>query len=299
MKSKKYIIIMFIIISIVMTLASPAFAKYITGGTSEVGITADKFYFTVDLLGDTNDDASLSKSYNLYGGDTKTLTFNIQNYFDDLRITKADITYNVSLEVNNPTGSNYNKNLVTLTRTGNNTLSKNVKSNDTCTLTVPTGYANLTTVVVTVSSTVPYTKTMVITFVFHSYEFEVAYYIIDSENSLYAELIVISNIEIGALELLIDFSLVNQSSNVLQVDMTNTYLLDKEEINGEIVLTQKTNKIPDGEEWYKQVYNTIHISSGEAISIKFFKSNISKNYSKSVTNIEKESSIYKVVIPQV
>ena len=41
-------------------------------------------------------------------------------------------------------------------------------------MTVPTGYANLTTVVVTVSSTVPYTKTMVITFVFHSYEFEVA-----------------------------------------------------------------------------------------------------------------------------
>ena len=79
----------------------------------------------------------------------------------------------------------------------------------------------------------------------------------------------------------------------LQIDMTNMYLIDK---NGVL------NKIEDGETYLKKVNNTIMINTGEAISIKFFKSDISKDYSLESTNIngvsEENEKIYKIIITE-
>ncbi|MBQ9746681.1 MAG: hypothetical protein IJW21_07640, partial [Clostridia bacterium] len=69
-------------------------AKYVSErGFDSNKITAKNFYFTVDLMGDTNSQESLSKSVNIYGGETKKLKFKVQNFFDKERFTTENITY--------------------------------------------------------------------------------------------------------------------------------------------------------------------------------------------------------------
>lgn len=285
MNRRKIILLCILLVVLILTISSPLLAKYIKNQQSQINITADKFYFTVDLLGDTNDFASLNKTYSLYGGDDKEIKFNVQNYFDDFRITEADIKYNLSYEVILPGGSSYSTSNVTLTGTGNQTLNKGDKAFKESILFVGHGYDNETQVVITITSSSPYQKTMVLTFVFNTFESEIEYYIVDEESSLYAELFVISNVDIDIKELKIDLSAVNSLSTNLQTDFTNTYLL----VDGSIPGYQSST----------QIYNTKKILAGEAISIKFFKTDISTTYALSNVKINKTDGIFEVIIPNV
>ena len=96
-KNRNLLIVLILVISI-STLV-PVFARYVKEINSKVNIQSDKFYFTVDLLGDTNTDESLEKTYYFYGGDTKEVTFSIQNYFDDYRICDTDVKYEVTMNI--------------------------------------------------------------------------------------------------------------------------------------------------------------------------------------------------------
>lgn len=293
MKKRNLIILMFLMMCCLICIVAPVVAKYVKEKNSVINISSDEFYFTVDLLGDTNSEDSLEKTFQFYGGDKKEVTFSVQNYFDEFRITESDIKYTISLDVNLPTGSVYDSSSVLINDLSDKTLAKSAKSSNLYTLTVPEGYDNNTEVVITISSTIPYTKTMKLTFVLKTFESEVSYYVIDSAKSLYAELFVTTNVPIPVGKLLVDFSNINSSSNALQVDMTNMYLIDK---NGVL------NKIEDGETYLKKVNNTIMINTGEAISIKFFKGDISKDYSLESTNIngvsEENEKIYKIIITE-
>lgn len=295
MKKRNLIILIVTLIAFVALITSPMLAKYLREENRNVGVNAEKFYFTVDLLGDTVIDTQLSKSFDLYGGDDKQLSFNVQNYFDDFRITESNVKYNVSYQVVLPTGSAYDTSKVTLTNAGDKTLTGNTKSSLKYDLSILDGYDNGTKVVVTIKSTVPYVKEMTLTFVLNTFSSEYSYYIIDSVNSLYAELIITTNINIPVKGLIIDFSQVNTTSAVLQIDASNTYLLDKKD--GNLVL--ETNKVPDGQSFLTSVTNTIAINAGEAVSFKFFKSDITKNYSLSNTQGNGVSSVYTVTIPNV
>lgn len=295
MKKRNLIILIVTLIAFVALITSPMLAKYLREEDRNVGVNAEKFYFTVDLLGDTVIDTQLSKSFDLYGGDDKQLSFNVQNYFDDFRITESNVKYNVSYQVVLPTGSTYDTSKVTLTNAGDKTLTGNTKSSLKYDLSILDGYDNGTKVVVTIKSTVPYVKEMTLTFVLNTFSSEYSYYIIDSVNSLYAELIITTNINIPVKGLIIDFSQVNTTSAVLQIDASNTYLLDKKD--GNLVL--ETNKVPDGQSFLTSVTNTIAINAGEAVSFKFFKSDITKNYSLSNTQGNGVSSVYTVTIPNV
>ena len=295
MKKRNLIILIVTLIAFVALITSPMLAKYLREEDRNVGVNAEKFYFTVDLLGDTVIDTQLSKSFDLYGGDDKELSFNVQNYFDDFRITESNVKYNVSYQVVLPTGSAYDTSKVTLTNSGDKTLTGNTKSSLKYDLSILDGYDNGTKVVVTIKSTVPYVKEMTLTFVLNTFSSEYSYYIIDSVNSLYAELIITTNINIPVKGLIIDFSQVNTTSAVLQIDASNTYLLDKKD--GNLVL--ETNKVPDGQSFLTSVTNTIAINAGEAVSFKFFKSDITKNYSLSNTQGNGVSSVYTVTIPNV
>lgn len=295
MKKRNLIILIVTLIAFVALITSPMLAKYLREEDRNVGVNAEKFYFTVDLLGDTVIDTQLSKSFDLYGGDDKQLSFNVQNYFDDFRITESNVKYNVSYQVVLPTGSAYDTSKVTLTNAGDKTLTGNTKSSLKYDLSILDGYDNGTEVVVTIKSTVPYVKEMTLTFVLNTFSSEYSYYIIDSVNSLYAELIITTNINIPVKGLIIDFSQVNTTSAVLQIDASNTYLLDKKD--GNLVL--ETNKVPDGQSFLTSVTNTIAINAGEAVSFKFFKSDITKNYSLSNTQGNGVSSVYTVTIPNV
>lgn len=295
MKKRNLIFATVILIALVALITSPMLAKYIREEDRDVGVNAEKFYFTIDLLGDTVVDTQLSKTFDLYGGDDKELSFKVQNYFDDYRITESNVSYTVSYEVILPTGSTYDENKVTLNDTGNQSLTGNTKSDKVYTLNIEDGYDNLTQIKVTVKSTTPYVKEMILTFVLNTFSSEFSYYIIDSVNSLYAELIITSNIKIDVEQLVIDFNEVNSTSAALQIDTSNTYLLDV--IDGSLVL--ETNKIPDGQTYLKSVTNTVAINAGEAVSFKFFKSDITKNYSLSNTQGNGVSSVYTVTIPNV
>lgn len=295
MKKRNLIILIVTLIAFVALITSPMLAKYLREEDRNVGVNAEKFYFTVDLLGDTVIDTQLSKSFDLYGGDDKQLSFNVQNYFDDFRITESNVKYNVSYQVVLPTGSTYDTSKVTLTNAGDKTLTGNTKSSLKYDLSILDGYDNGTEVVVTIKSTVPYVKEMTLTFMLNTFSSEYSYYIIDSVNSLYAELIITTNINIPVKGLIIDFSQVNTTSAVLQIDASNTYLLDKKD--GNLVL--ETNKVPDGQTFLTSVTNTIAINAGEAVSFKFFKSDITKNYSLSNTQGNGVSSVYTVTIPNV
>lgn len=291
MKKRSLIFLIVLVICLVMVCILPVIAKYVKEKSSEVNITSDNFYFTVDLLGDTNTEASLKKTYSFYGGDTKEVTFNIQNYFDEFRITSSDVKYNVSYEVKLPTGSLYDVSNVSVNVNGTGTLSKGGKSFDECTLRALEGYDNGTEIVISISSTAPYKKTMVITFILMTFESEGNYYIIDSKDSLYAELFITTNVPIPVGALIIDFSDINNSSNLLQVDMTNIYLIDEANV---------LNQIEPGESYLKCVTNTIAINTGEAISIKFFKKDISKDYSLASTKlngvVEGIEKVYKIIL---
>ena len=112
MKKRNLIILMFLMMCCLICIVAPVVAKYVKEKNSVINISSDEFYFTVDLLGDTNSEDSLEKTFQFYGGDKKEVTFSVQNYFDEFRITESDIKYTISLDVNLPTGSVYDSSSV-------------------------------------------------------------------------------------------------------------------------------------------------------------------------------------------
>ena len=271
--NKKRIFLLFIcIISLATILSvSVALAKYIKTKTTNIGVSSDKFYFTLNLLGNTNTDDTLEKEFHLYGGDSKNIVFYVQNYFDELRYTNSNIKYNVEVV----DGSSYS----TLSIGLNNVLNGGSCKSQQCTLNISEEYNDGDVVKVKVSSYEPYVKTMYVSFVLHSYSTSMGVSLNDSVGSLYLEVIVSANVIINANKLIIDYSDINVDTDNLQVDLTNNYLLDS---NNELI----TNKLPDGESFLKQVTITKKINNGEAISLYFFKTNLSENYKNLTVSIQ-------------
>lgn len=292
MKNNKKLIIIIVCSVIALTsilCLTPAIAKYIRTRYYDIGFESSKFYFTVDLLGDTNTLESLKNEYELYGGDTKSITFNIQNYFDDLRINEEAIEYTIKMEIINPDGGTYNlANMTnpssTVITSESSTISGGTKKNVTYTLNIPEGYLNNTVIKVTVDSMSPYTKTMELTFNLHNYDYLVSYYITDSssEGSIFAELFITFNesIDVSVNEVIIDWSSINVSSNVIQVDLSN----------------EDITPIDEGNEYFAKAKINRNIEAGEVITIYFFKSNTSIDYSLEDTEAKLIDNKYQIVI---
>ena len=114
MKNRKiYILVIVLLLAVATTFCGYVVAKYIREKKSDIVITSKDFFFTVDLLGDTINDEDLSKAYVLAGGDSKEITFYIQNYFDDYRICDTDVKYKVSMSITS-TNSSYDSNSIVL-----------------------------------------------------------------------------------------------------------------------------------------------------------------------------------------
>ncbi len=107
-----------------------------------------------------------------------------------------------------------------------------------------------------------------------------------------ATLVIRTNVDIEVTNLIIDFSKINVTTNELQIDILNDYLVDL--IDG--VPTIQTNALLTGETFYKKVVNTMKINAGEAIKITFFKTDISKDYSMSNRSLNNISGKFNVVI---
>lgn len=298
MKKNKLVIILVIVafLTIATSLFVPLYAKYIKEKQKNVGITSEEFYFTVDLLGDTYTEADTYKKFTLAGGDEKNQEILVQNYFDDYRVNAVDTIYRVTMEVTVPTGSSYDKNSVTLSMDTSidHTLTGGTKNYHSWKLTIPTGYDNGTIVKLIISSVSPYSKSLTIEFECLTYDKEYSYKVIDEAGSPYATLIVKTNVNIAVGKLTIDFSAINSSSNILQIDTTNDYVVDL--VAG--VPTLNTNKIPAGETYLKSVVNTIQINAGEAIEILFLKSVPTNNYTMTEVFADSDGGEFKAILTE-
>ena len=274
-KNKIFLIFISIVCFISIFSISLVLAKYIKIKNSNIGISSDKFYFTINLLGNTNTDDSLEKEYHLYGGDSKTIGFSVQNYFDELRYTESYIKYTIEIVEGN-TFSNLNVDV-------NNQFVGGSCESKQCLLNISEEYSDGDVVKIKVSSTEPYTKTMYLIFILHSYTTNLSVSLNDSVGSLYFEIIIDSNVNINAKNLIIDYSDINSITDELQVDLTNNYLLDE----GNSLIT---NKLPDGKLYLDKVTITKKINNGEALNLYFFKTKPSENYKElQVTIIEEVS----------
>lgn len=271
-KINKILILVFIISFISVSSISFVLARYIKLKKENLGITSDKFYFTVNILGDTNTDESLSKEYHLYGGDSKEIGFTIQNYYDELRYTKTDITFTTEIIKGNDIATiNINKE--------NKLIGGNCNSLSSSLL-ISEGYDDGKIVKVKIESTKPYIKTMYLSFILHNYVSDFEVNLNDSVGSLYLEVVLNSNVDVKAKSIIIDYSSINIDSDILQADLTNNYLLDD---NNEL----NTNKLNDGQTFLKKVIITKDVNAGEAISLYFFKTKPSENYKNILVSIIK------------
>lgn len=293
MKNKKLNISLLILSLVTLVFcivtSSITIAKFIANKNLEGEIVeTEDFYFTVDLLGDTNFEDSLTKNISLYGTGEKQIDFKTMNYFDSNRITETAISYSINLESNNsylPTLSDESESFIS--KEFNFTNSKEMQ-NKSFSIVFNEGFTNGTIITITIGSTVPYTKTMKLIFTLSTHEFDVSYRIVDNEGDSFATLIITCNEDIAKEKLYIDWSNVNSQSNALLVDMTNPYLLDG--------LDLITNA-PSGD-YLVEMYNTIAINQGEVISIKFFKEDFEIDYSKVETSAiyDEENETYCIVL---
>lgn len=291
MKRKLIIIFSLTLFICVSLIVGRSIAKYIKERDFDGTITTDKFYFTLNLLGDTNINSDLSKTYHLYGGDSKSVEFKIQNFFDSLRYNESEIEYNVQLV---ETGSG---NFATFKINNQNITSGKLAAGsnkfDTCNVVISEGYQNNHQVKFIVSSTKPYTKKLELIFELHTYEADLNVDIIDNSKSMYAELLIECNVNVSEKAVIIDYSNINATSNALQLDMTNSYILDSD-------LSLTTNAIKNGESYLKGFTVTRGFVVGESVSILLFKTDISKNYSNCdieiVSTTVDGKTIYNVTI---
>lgn len=292
---KKYIYISIIVLTFLILISTFSFAiaKYVKNKNGGMGIIAEDFYFTVDLLGDTISNEDLKKSYTLAGGDEKEIIFNVQNYFDAYRVNEADITYKVQMEITS-TKIDYDKSQITLSKVvdTNYKLTKNAMQSDEWKLKIPTGYGNNTKVVIKIASSKPYVKEMELEFIFLTYESEFSYEVLDEVSSPVARLIIKTNVDIPVGTLTIDFSQINVEANILQIDTTDEYIVDI--VDG--IPKLNTNALKPGETYYKSVVNTIKINAGEAVEIIFFKTDITQDYSMSLVTSNSVDGKFSVII---
>ncbi len=267
---------------------SGIYAKYYSEKDYEDTVNADSFYFTVDLLGDTNEVGSTSKTLDLYGGGKQVIKFNVQNYFDSKRITPTDIDYTVSYKFTAKDGSStYNSFSVSDVGAGADALektsaslklTKNVESKKQFEVVLNKGYNQGDILEITIHSTAPYKKTLTLTLVMHSFSADVLYYVKDQQNSDIARLIIECNVAIPKESIKIDWSNINATTCLLDVDTTSNYILDDD-----FTLTKNNpNNSPSGHLNYAWI--TQPIKAVESIEIKFFKADKTKNYSYGSSN---------------
>lgn len=279
-------------------------AKYIYEKATQTSqITADKFYFTADILGDTkmvSTDGNAGETYSftekstqgtwyLYGASEHNIQIQVQNYFDELRITEKDIQYTGSISATDPEGNEISSITDLALKNGNETfingtLNKaDTKQSQTLTAVIPShtnwAYKDGTTVTVTIRSTAPYKKTLMMKFILYATDTTMKYQINDSAGSPYAELILMTNVD-ADIQPYLDWS------DELEIDNTNplTFTYNGNQFVQQTGMENRNMQISQA------------LKSGRSETIYFFKNDTSKNYAKSETIVNPVNDQYTVTI---
>ena len=255
-------------------LVTGVVGKYFVNKDSENEVTTEDFYFTVDLLGETVEPETLTREINLYGGNSKVLTFSVRNYFDSLRYSSfSNLKYNEPIVDSTSTygaGDTSKANIVKGEKITNGNL-----VDVPYTLNISSGYVEGDVINVVVKSTEPYKKTLALKFVLHTTGAPVKYRLEDTTGSTYARLIIMSNIELTVGNMVVSWK---DISSEISVDTTSEFVLDGLELY--------TNKPTEYNSFSGELYKIVitkTIKGKESIQIYFFKNDPSKNYSVSDT----------------
>ncbi len=313
-KKKIYIAIFLLAVAVAIVVLSIVYAKYISNKKyKENQVKAENFYFTSDLIGD---DEGIEKTIDVYG--STAIPFSVHNFLDTKRVNANDIQYEVSytqswtdadstpdIEMNYKNDSNADVTVgagTTVQRTmsagsavehsyvihiNNVDAYGEGEENDKITVTIRSLRSD---------EGEGYVKTMTLTFVLHKDKYDLMYYVEDGP--IYTRLVVMSNVDIPAGQILIDWSLLNQSGNVFQVDTTSQYLLE-EDADGVHAL----DKNKPGE-YLSQCHIMQEIRSMESFALFFYKVpkdgitcvGGSKQDPKGAQVIEGEEYKYKIVL---
>ncbi|WP_418746426.1 hypothetical protein [Frisingicoccus sp.] len=319
---KRTILVLAVILILSVTVV--VMAKYLRSFEPVSGImTSDKFYFTTDLLGDSTMVDSSGENpgsgyvyedvqegtWNLYGGGAHEITFELRNYYDDLRITQGQIPYTVSVEAKTPADESGSSNPIQ----GLATISDNSADPDGTTGSEISGalgsagsegkavqeitlsiadeqtvsYVDGTEVIVTIQSTSPYKKIMKLHFLLYQVDTYLSYEIQDSVGSPYAELILMAN------------SVGTESTGSVQPYLTWPKDLSIDNTNG-LTYTYETDfEQQSGMTDRKNMQISRALRAKESESIYFFKADVSKNYSKQRTIVNKnDENNYEILIGQ-
>lgn len=290
-------------------------ARYIHQTVTENSqISADRFYFTANLLGDTKmvtadggqedtytfGEKSTEGTWYLYGASEHKIKVKVQNYFDELRVTDGEIAYTGSVTVTGPDGQTIAKDAgtgsvypewkqgtgekeETLVSFSSGTLDAKTgdeKQNDTTlTLDIPShtqwNYTDGTVVTAKIVSTSPYKKTLTMNFVLYATDTTLKYQVVDSVGSPYAELILMTNVDSAIQPYLI-------WPDGLEIDNTNPLTFTYNSENG--TFTQQSGM----ENRNMQISEPLQ--TGRSESIYFFKSDTSRNYSCEERIVVQDSS---------
>lgn len=277
-----------LILLLVIGLCAGALAAYRSTQGADSTATAQEFYFTLDLLGDTLLDEDCTREIHLYGGNEKTLKFSAQNYFDDKRITQTDVTYTTALSGSYAGGATLkldNSATLTLDDSAGTTLLGGSPTGLPYELTIDDGYEDGDWVEVSFTSSTPYAKTLKLIFVLHTDTHPMFYRVEDSVDGVYASLVIMTNVDIPAGKLTVDWSAVTNTEgtkqkdeNILQIDSTNRYVQ-----NDDLQI-----ELPAGATHLSSVTVTKDLKAGQSIEIYFFKTDPEVNYSVEKTGINAE-----------
>ena len=292
--------IMFVLAAILLlNVTAVVTAKYLRSFGPFSGImTSDKFYFTTDLTGDSTMVDSSGENpgsgyiyedvqegtWNLYGGGAHEITFELRNYYDDLRITQGQIKYKVSAEAKTPADESGSgrpiSGLATVSVTSGTlgTAGTEEKAAQKITLSIAdeeaVSYQDGTEVIVTIQSTSPYKKTMMLHFLLYQVDTYLSYKIQDSAGSPYAELILMAN------------SVGTGSTGSVQPYLTWPQDLSIDNTNG---LTFGADFVQQDGMTDRNMQISRPLRAEESESVYFFKADVSKNYSMQRTIVNKNA----------
>lgn len=273
-------------------------AKYVaTDNRDNNQISANDFYFSIDMLSATDQYAGqdentiTERTFDLYGSTQTSMTFKVRNHFDELRINPADITYTVSYTADANVPAVLKSGDETVTSGTFYTLTGGTVDSDTFTISAPDNTVEGGKITVTVASSVPYVKTMTLTVVLHPQKYDVLYRVEDAAGDPYATLIIMAGkaggVEAGNIN--VDWSTINATANILQVDTTNKF------VNKTGVLTGVNE---NDNSFLKSFVSTDDIGEKGSVAIYFFKADPSRNYSMPDTVAEAVEGVYQVILAE-
>lgn len=225
----------------VMLCFAPSIAKYITTQGMQSEIDSDHFYFSSNYL--RSDDTPV---YEIFGS---SITFELRNYVDSLRINETDITYTATSTdgtISSPTG----------------TLTAGALRSSTVTLSYSfSGDEQQKDITVSVTGTGDYTETLQAKFIFIKPTSNLKYEIKDSVGSNYAVLYLYT----GDADMTAELS---WHTDKLLIDETNDYVFGR--VTNDLALHTGTATIQN-------------IVAGTTAKIVFFKKNLSEDYTCGIT----------------